>query len=225
MTHISQNEPTNANHPLSPRPRPNAPPPPYSESVNTTPSSNALPTRASALIDTYVLPQLSKDLTTIVILVPSDVPTLAGALQSLSSKNAFTGARPGQNIIGFGSHEKPFIFRLTGADNWLAYWRHAAALQELENQLREELYAQGYQVAPCFPPVHSQAHIRIPGSHEADWSYVESKALKEHEARITAKIDEICLRTQNEMGLYESRTGKAIIIKVEFGASEDDSPV
>lgn len=41
--------------------------------------------------------------------------------------------------------------------------------------------------------------------------------LHEGEARIHIRMDQICLRVENAMGLYETKSGKALIVKVAIG--------
>ena len=40
--------------------------------------------------------------------------------------------------------------------------------------------------------------------------------LKEHEVAIGVAVQEVCLRIVSEMGLYETRSGKTIVVRAEF---------
>ncbi|KAL8660443.1 MAG: hypothetical protein Q9202_006523 [Teloschistes flavicans] len=191
---------------------PDAPPPPYSESLDGQLSHSA---RALALIESYVLPELSNHPTTIVILVPSNISTLICTSQEPFKNTLNTGAFAGEKIMGFGSDEKAAIIRLAGAENRLEYWQHEAAIANLETCLDGELKARGYQVT-CGPKKNAPA--RIAGSHESNWKPSHWQSLTEETARIMVDIDEVCIRLENEMGLYETRTGNCIVIKVEVGA-------
>ncbi|KAL8736861.1 MAG: hypothetical protein Q9181_002252 [Wetmoreana brouardii] len=209
--------------PSTPIRRPlDAPPPPYSESVNTAPSPNPLISRASTLIDSHVLPHLSDSPTTVLVLVPSNVTPLICSSGSLSAKDAASSAFPGEKVVDFNSEENPTVIRLVGAENRLEFWQRAAALRELENQLRGRLSAQGYSLVAYPPKAKSQALNRIAGSKDADWKCVEQEALKDGEARLCVEMSEVCLRIESEMGLYQTRSGKAIVVRVEFGVDEED---
>lgn len=63
---------------------------------------------------------------------------------------------------------------------------------------------------------------RIAGSKDVDWSSVERTPLSDGDARASVEVTEVCLRIENEMGLYETRTGRALVVKVEVGVREDD---
>lgn len=92
---------------------------------------------------------------------------------------------------------------------------------ELETQLRVRLSDVGYRVIHGSPKAKPQASSRIAGSQNVDWKGVELKSVTEGQARVTAGIKEVCLRIENEMGLYETRTGRAVVVKVELGMSGD----
>ena len=43
------------------------------------------------------------------------------------------------------------------------------------------------------------------------------RPLSEGEVRIKVGVQDVCLRTATDMGLYETKTGKAIVIKIDVG--------
>jgi hypothetical protein len=92
---------------------------------------------------------------------------------------------------------------------------------ELESQLRVRLSDVGYTVIHGSPKAKALGSSRIAGSQNVDWKGVERKTLTEGEARVTAEIKEVCLRIENEMGLYETRNGRAVIVRVELGMTGD----
>ncbi|KAL9582557.1 MAG: hypothetical protein Q9203_005441 [Teloschistes exilis] len=195
----------------SPPPQ-DAPPPPYSESFDGHLSHT---TAASSIIDTYVLPELSSHPTTIVILVPSNVSTLICNSHEPSKDICTADAFPGERFMGFDSDENVVITRLTGSENRLEYWQRGAAIRMLESRLEEALIAQGYDVSYG---IKNTAPARIAGSHESTWRSLERLQATEEKARIRVEAHEVCLRIENEMGLYETRSGTSIVITVEFGA-------
>ncbi|KAI4199842.1 MAG: hypothetical protein LQ350_004373 [Teloschistes chrysophthalmus] len=190
------------------------PPPPYSESLGIQ-SSHITP--ASSIIDSYVLPELSNHPTTVVILVPSNVSNLICTSHEPSKDTRATGAFPGERIMGFDSDENVIINRLTGSENRLEYWQRRPAIQVLESRLEEALTAQGYDVSYG---LKNTAPARIAGSHESSWRSLERLQATEGKTRIKVEAHEVCLRIENEMGLYETRSGTAIVITVEFGACD-----
>lgn len=189
-----------------------APPPSYSESLSTPRGHDS---RVPKLVESYILPHLHGDPNTTLILIPSDVSTLIPETTTFTSPAAFSH----ESIVGFQSTENPIIIRLQGVENALDYWRRGAAIGELESQLRVRLSDVGYRVIHGSPTANAQASIRIVGSQNVDWKGVERKSVMEGEARVTAEINEVCLRIENEMGLYETRTGRAVIVRVELGMS------
>ncbi|KAL9009645.1 MAG: hypothetical protein Q9173_005346 [Seirophora scorigena] len=199
---------------------PDAPPPSYSESVN-----NPLTSHVSTVIELDISPHLAGDhATTTVILVPSNISTLIASPASGSPKDLSACAFTGEILVGFPSDDSPAIVRLSGHDNRLEFWQRAAALGELKRQLSGRLAAQGYRIAP--DPHHhtkpSQTPARMPGSVHVDWMSVERSTLGEEEATVSTEMKEVCLRIENEMGLYETRTGKAVVVRIEVGRAEKD---
>lgn len=62
----------------------------------------------------------------------------------------------------------------------------------------------------------------MPGSTHVDWKSVERSPLREGEATVSTEMKEVCLRIENEMGLYETRTGKAVVVRIVVGRAEMD---
>ena len=104
------------------------------------------------------------------------------------------------------------MVRLHGQENSLEFWRQVAVLQELGQQLRSYLENSGYRVID-----ENRASIQAQRSPSADWSTVHKKALRDGEASFQIETKEICLRTENGMGLYETSTGKAVVVEVDVG--------
>lgn len=200
--------------PLDSHSAPDAPPPSYTESLSA-PQDHV--SRVPKLVESHILPRLHGDPITTLVLIPSNVSTLIPETTSLTSPAAFSH----ESIVGFYSTANPTIIRLSGAENALEFWGRGAVIGELENQLRMRLSEVGYRVIHGSPNAKTQASSRIAGSQDVDWKGVERKSVTEGEARVTAEIKEVCLRIENEMGLYETRTGRAVIVKVELGMNGD----
>lgn len=50
-----------------------------------------------------------------------------------------------------------------------------------------------------------------------EWQSLRQVGLKGGEARVFVEVKEVCLRVENEMGLYETRSGIAVVVSVELG--------
>ena len=102
---------------------------------------------------------------------------------------------------------------LHGQENSLEFWRQLAVMQELEQQMRSHLGNSGYRVIGA-----NETSLQGPTSPQADWRTVPKETLGNGEVSVSIQITEICLRTENDMGLYETKTGKAVVVKVNVGA-------
>ncbi|KAI4184760.1 MAG: hypothetical protein LQ348_004505 [Seirophora lacunosa] len=199
---------------------PDAPPPSYSESVNA-----PLTSHVSTVVDLDISPHLAGDhATTTIILVPSNISTLIASPASGSPKDPSAGSFTGEILVGFPANDSPAIVRISGHDNRLEFWQRAAALGELKRQLSGRLAAQGYRISrdPHHQTKPSQTSARMPGSTHVDWKSVERSPLREGEATVSTEMKEVCLRIENEMGLYETRTGKAVVVRIVVGRAEMD---
>ena len=52
----------------------------------------------------------------------------------------------------------------------------------------------------------------------SNWNLVREEALDSDHARVKVSLQDVCLRVVTEMGLYETRTGKAVVVDIEIGA-------
>ena len=214
--------------------------PSYSESVtapqhipSTLPQNIAQARSAlvTSLLTTHVAPHLyntslSGLSSTTLLLVPSNVSTLQPSSSVDSKGTATDGLKfQGESIEGFFSTENLTIVRLRGRENSVEFWRQPAVIRELEQQLREHLRRQGHRVLgvdDVASPTNSHAAVSTRAGFfkkksNAEWKMPHKEALADGEVRTEVDIKDICLRIENEMGLYETRTGKAIAVKVDSG--------
>lgn len=164
----------------------------------------------SSLLTTYVTPHLHQNVlcglsSTILILVPSNV-------SSLHPPGNLGSGGPSETVVGFPSAENPTLVCLHGQENSLEFWRQVAVRQELGQQLRTHLENSGYRVIG-----DNRTSIQGQISPSADWSTVHEETLKDGEANFQIETKEICLRIVNGMGLYETSTGKAVVVEVNVG--------
>ncbi len=54
-----------------------------------------------------------------------------------------------------------------------------------------------------------------------EWQSFRQAELPGGEARVHVEVKEVCLRVENEMGLYETRSGIAVVVSVELGCDDD----
>ena len=104
------------------------------------------------------------------------------------------------------------MVRLHGLENSIDFWRQLAVIQELGQQLRTHLLNSGHRAIG-----DDETSIQGPSFPNADWRTVQKVTLGNGEVRTRVETREICLRLENDMGLYETRTGKAVIVKVDVG--------
>lgn len=200
-------------------------PPSYSESLTNAafslPSLSFYPQHQSAtrtaiisdLIRTHITPHLhvsarSGVSQSTLVLVPSNVSALIPpTIASIDSKDTQSkhGSFDGEDLVGFPTGENISMVRLRGEEQTIEFWCQSAVVRELEQRLRETLQRDKLDVS-----------IRV--SSDVQWRHLKEKALVEGEARVGAEMKEICLRIENQLGLYETRTGKALIVRVEFGS-------
>ncbi|KAI4255080.1 MAG: hypothetical protein L6R42_006922 [Xanthoria sp. 1 TBL-2021] len=187
------------------------PPPSYDESLTASQPANPIASRISTLISTHILPPLKANPTNTLVLVPFDVTPLFALPATEKCKDATAFAYPGEKLVGFDSDEDPLLIRLSDTEGGLHFWRTAAVLRELTAQLCREVSTRGYRVV---------TGGRSPMGLE--WHSFHQATLMSGEARLHAEVKEVCLRVENAMGLYETRSGIAIVVKVELAYDEND---
>lgn len=166
----------------------------------------------SSLLTNYIAPHmyqtaLSGLSSTALILVPTNV-------SSLNPSDKADSQNPSETIVGFPSAENVNVVRLHGQENGLEFWRQSAVTQELGQQICSHLRSSGYRVIKG-----SEAGFQGPRPPPtADWRTIQNESLNHGEVSVQVATTEVCLRTENEMGLYETRTGKAVVVKVNVGA-------
>ena len=150
----------------------------------------------------------------------------ADALDPDSKKETPPLAFPGEKVVGFPDKDDITLVRLTGLDNKLEFWRQGSVVRELGSQLRRALEAEGYlvleherekQLPPRNGPTSPSLDVR-----SVEWKAVEQPMLKSGEARCAVEFKEVTLRLENEMGLYETRSGMALVVGTEIGAVSDE---
>ena len=217
------------------------PPPSYAESIaaspNPIPFSSAFTTTRSgiisSLLSTHIHPHLHRSArnglsSRTLLLIPSNVSTLRpvpevsvdpgsylNPFQTSSNSTAFIN----ETVIGFPSSENILLIRLQGDANSLEFWHQDTVIRDLTTRLQAELGGVGLRVVAGSDrdmTDQSAQKKRAPNAR-VGWRPVDERALRDGEVRVGIEMRDVSLRVENVMGLYETRGGKAIVIKVEFG--------
>jgi hypothetical protein len=226
-------------------PEKDALPPSYAESANTpfpdTPRGQALldnltltrTTHIASIISTHILPVVESQASygiasTTLALIPSDIP-----LPVVPEKSEFSFDSADTNrveVIGFASDEEPTVVRLEGQMNRTEFWRVPAVVSELERVLRERLNADTQLRNAIRPEVSlSSLSPNQPSKRGffSKWMGPDKKALSGNpevgvrqadefgSVVVSCRLEEICLRTVSEFGLYGTMTKQCVIVRVD----------
>jgi hypothetical protein len=148
-------------------------------------------------------------------------------------------------VLGFPSNDYVKLVRLHGEENVMAFWSQPAVIKDLEATLKARLQASGHRIAGAEPkspepptPVETPPPGRRRGffqrkpSEATQYEPQVSSALADLGWRSNARdqiepgtvhaqvaLKEVSLRVINQMGLYETRAGKAVVVEIEIGSS------
>jgi hypothetical protein len=193
-------------------------------------------THIASIISTHILPVIEQQAsygisTTTLALLPSDIP-----LPSVPEKSEFSfssaDTKPVE-VIGFASDEEPKVVRLEGQMNRTEFWRVGAVVVELERVLRERLNADTQLRNAIRPDVPASASSPKQTSKRGFLSKlmpalgpekksasgnpeVGARQVEEFGTVVVAcRLEEICLRTVSEFGLYDTMTKQCVIVKAD----------
>ena len=198
--------------------------------------------RINALINTQINPLLEQQADSglqksIFILVPSNSTTLQAQDNSSDIiQHSVDAVRSNKNeeVIGFREGEYVKLVRLHGDEYNLEFWRQTAVISELSSALQTSLRKPGHSIAltPNAPTALSptgtkKSHFdwrkkdkEVPLNsrkvYASDWRFEKEEALENGEVRIKIGLQDVSLRMQSEMGLYDTRTGKAVVVSCEM---------
>ncbi|MCJ1328737.1 hypothetical protein MMC10_005414 [Thelotrema lepadinum] len=201
--------------------------------------------RLNNTITDQILPQFQTAVTsglsnTTLVLLPSSAEDSQQSLDAKSSSSA-------PEVLGFPSTENVSVIRLEGEENTLEFWRQLTVARELESMLKSHLDASGHRVWVPRPTMRSptaadklsstdakqggqffrrkQSSSRSnvstsptgTGYLEASWASPRPEPLSPGEIRVDVQLKDIPMRIVTDMGLYETRTGKGVVVKMEIG--------
>ena len=207
--------------------------PPYSENPSYK-SPTSLPqnltsvriARIYSLLETHIKPHLLDTTlaglsTSTLVLIPSDVPSLTPSLVNDSRDGL--GQQPsfsGEKIAGFTDVGNLTLIRLQGKENSLEFWRQLPVIKELEQALQEQLEREHdisvveESMLPAVPESKGWFKKKATGVPQQRTATVGT--LGNSKVKADVELRDVSLRTENAMGLHETKTGKAIVIKVDF---------
>ncbi|KAI9836794.1 MAG: hypothetical protein M1819_000959 [Sarea resinae] len=139
-----------------------------------------------------------------------------------------TVAETAEEIIGYPAQEAGGlvrVVRLEGEGNTLEFWSQGIVIQELQRDLNARYDAvQGETSKPSLSIRSSAGHFsrersagRPLGSSQADLRTPKERSLRPGDVRFDVRLDEVCFRSVSELGLYESQSGRVIVIDAEIG--------
>ncbi|KAH7410224.1 hypothetical protein DE146DRAFT_342602 [Phaeosphaeria sp. MPI-PUGE-AT-0046c] len=191
-------------------------------------------THIQNMIDTHILPIVESQASfgiaqTTIAMLPSDIP-----LPAIEEKSEFsfdTASTKPVEVIGFSSEEEPKMVRLEGQMNRTEFWRVQAIIEELERALREALNASAILRNPTRPisefegpattsrrsllsrvmPSLGAERRSVSGNPEVGVKPMDNAGL----VLVKARLEELCLRTVNEFGLYDTMARQCVIVRVD----------
>jgi len=180
------------------------------------------------------------------ILVPSNSTTLQAQDTSddiLERSAGSVGSSRNEEIIGFREGEYVKLVRLHGTEYDAEFWRQPSVISELNDALQTKLRKAGHRIAslPAKQSLSEPDNTQNSPSSTATkknyfgwrkkeketpvisqdipasgWRFEKEDALTDGEVRIKTGLQDVSLRVQSEMGLYETKTGKAVVVSFEM---------
>ncbi|KAF1834293.1 hypothetical protein BDW02DRAFT_569194 [Decorospora gaudefroyi] len=217
---------------------PNGPSTPLSSSRGQTILDQLNTTRTRhirSVIETHIIPLVEQQAAygiaqTIIAMLPSDIP-----LPPVEEKSEFSfatdDAKPVE-VIGFSSEDEPKVVRLEGHMNRTEFWRPQAVIEELERVLSEDLNASAVLRSPTgrgragsgtpqrqprrtllsrVMPSMGPEQPSPGGNPEVGVKPLDNTRL----VVVKARLEELCLRTVTEFGLYDTMSKQCVIIRVD----------
>jgi hypothetical protein len=167
---------------------------------------------------------------TTIAMLPSDIPLTAVAEKSEFSFDT-SDAKPVE-VVGFSSGDEPKVVRLEGQMNRTEFWRPQVVIVELERLLSENLNANPVLRSPRGEGIDKEdstqsrsrrgflsrvmpslgPELRSPsGNPEVGVKQLDQAGM----VVVKVRLEEICLRTVSEFGLYDTMSKQCVIIRVD----------
>lgn len=188
------------------------------------------------VINTHIIPLVEQQALygiaqTTIAMIPSDISLPAP--EAVKSEFSFdTENEKKVEVIGFSSDDEPQIVRLEGQMNRTEFWRPQNIILELETVLKDSLNASPHLKLPSpRQPVTQQVPPKQPRKkffeRMADAMSQETRSTSAHpevgfrqpdtegQVLVKVRLEDICLRTVNDFGLYDTMSKQCIIIRVD----------
>ena len=112
------------------------------------------------------------------------------------------------------------LIRLHGQENCFEFWKQLPVIKELERALQTQLERE-HDISdfegPVLPAVpESRGWFKKKASCVPQQRTENVRASGNSKVKADVELRDVSLRTENAMGLYQTKTGKAIVIKVDF---------
>ena len=158
-----------------------------------------------SLLYDYVFPELwpslsAGNMSNTLILVPQSVAALHPA-------TTLTKGFPGEEIVGIPQNRRPLMIRLKSKEYHLEILRRPKLMHQVILHLCQFLNSRG-----CLKIV---THSNLVWTQATGPRKVSAAEKSEANARVLARIETTCLRTVTDMGLYETRSGKCLILDID----------
>ncbi|EDU41308.1 hypothetical protein PtrSN002B_001362 [Pyrenophora tritici-repentis] len=192
-----------------------------------------------SVLNAHIIPLIEERATygiaqTTIALLPSDIPLPEVPEKSEFSFDDTSSDSAPVQVIGFASEDEPRVVRLDGHMNRTEFWRLPAVIEELEQVLSQSLNAS--PVLTGAAPVQERAEEITP-TRQSSRRTLLSRVMPSlgPELRspsgnpevgvrrqncagtvvVRARLEEICLRTVSEFGLYDTMSKQCVIVRVD----------
>jgi hypothetical protein len=202
-----------------------------------TPLAEARSYRTRSVLTAYVEPLLNAQILngvarSIFILIPSDTLT---HLPNIATKDLAGLPESARNAV---------VVRIHGPDNQAAFWLQPAVVDQLTSDLKYRLASSGHRLEdqstepemPALPPrptrsswlrrnlgfaqqvdpTASTSHWKL-GWRSEDEEGAANRELALDEIRVNAKVKDVSVMTESELGLLLTETVKAVWLTIEVG--------
>lgn len=150
-------------------------------------------------------------------------------------------------IIGFPCEDYVKLVRLHGQEYNMQFWRQPAVIKELEASLKARLKESGHEIfepapppaplVPLSPPMEEPTKakksaffrrsakptsVEEPSPLAADsnlgWAAPREQILEPGQVKLKIGLQDVALRVVTDIGLYDTKTGKAVVVNMEIGS-------
>lgn len=186
-------------------------------------------THINSIITNDILPLIEAQASlgiaqTTIAMLPSDIPLTA--VQEKSEFSFDTDTTKAVEVIGFSSEAEPKVVSLGGQMNRTEFWRVQAVITELEETLHRRLNESVVLRSPMRTEPTRQKRSMLGrimpslGPEQKSPSGNPEVGVRRRDqdmgmVLVKARLEEICLRTVTEFGLYDTMSRQCVIVRVD----------